>query len=197
MTEIKAFFDGLCEPNPGGIATWGIVIYKNNDIIHQDCGIAVKPYTPQSTNNVAEYTALINAIQYCLNKGLLTITVYGDSQLAIRQITGEYRVNSPNIIPLYERVMKLSKNFNNISFTWVRRELNKEADAMSKKAYFEYINKNDMVFTFGKYKGKKVSDIAQKNPNYIKWLLDNGNLRPDLKEAINVILQKNITNSTT
>lgn len=195
MAEIKAFFDGMCEPNPGGIATWGIVIYKNNDIIHQDCGIAVEPYTPQSTNNVAEYTALINTIQYCLNKGLLTITVYGDSQLAIRQITGEYSVNSPNIIPLYERVIKLTKNFDNISFEWVRRELNQEADIMSKKAYFEYINKNDMFFTFGKYKGEKVSIIAQKNPNYIKWLLDNGKLRPDLKEAIKAILTKTIAKS--
>lgn len=190
MDEIKAFFDGLCEPNPGGIATWGIVIFKNDNIIYKDCGIACEPYIPQSTNNFAEYTGLINVIRYCLNNGLLDIEVIGDSQLAIRQMTGVYSVNSLNIIPLYNEAIKLSRQFNNIIFTWVKRELNAVADFMSKEAYFNYVSENDIVMQFGKYKGKSISWIVQKNPNYIQWLLNESNLRPDFKEAIKIILQK-------
>lgn len=190
MSKIKAYFDGLCEPNPSGVATWGIVVFENDNIIYKDCGIACEPYTQQSTNNFAEYTGLINVIRYCLDNGLLDIEVIGDSQLAIRQMTGVYSVNSPNIIPLYNEAIKLSQNFNNITFTWVRRELNTVADSMSKEAYFKYISKNDIVMQFGKYKGKSISYIAQKNPNYIQWLLNESNIRPDFKDAIKVVLQK-------
>ena len=65
------FFDGACEPvNPGGVATWGFVVYKDNNLIHADCGIAGTPFSINSTNNFAEYTALIKALEYCLKKDI-------------------------------------------------------------------------------------------------------------------------------
>jgi len=136
---IKAYFDGACEPkNPGGVATWGIVVFNKENIIHKDYGLACKPYTPRSTNNYAEYTALIKVLGYCIKNNLLNIKVFGDSQLVIRQMTGIYAVKSPNIIPLYNEAKRLEKQLNSIEFQWIRREFNEIADEMSKKAYVDF-----------------------------------------------------------
>jgi len=134
-------FDGLCLPkNPGGIATYGFVAKRGGKILHEEAGLAAPPFTPQATNNVAEYTGLLKALEWAVGQSLEKekTLVRGDSQLVIKQLKGEYKVKSPSIVDLFTRVRDLSKKFAAITFEWIPREENREADALTNRAYAEF-----------------------------------------------------------
>lgn len=144
--KITVYFDGLCEPvNPGGIATYGFVIYRDNSLIHSEGGFIGAGYLGNDvTNNVAEYTALIKALEWLLENGYSDeeLVIRGDSQLTIRQLKGEYSVHSPRIAPLYHRAMTLINQFRDVQFEWVPRSGNKEADSLSRQAYLAFIREH-------------------------------------------------------
>jgi ribonuclease HI len=140
---LVVYFDGLCEPvNPGGVAAYGFVVYRDGERLHAGRGIAGAGYLGDDvTNNVAEYTALIKALEWLVEKGFSKeeLLVRGDSQLVIRQLKGEYAVRSPRITPLYARVRGLLQSFRSVKLEWVPRELNAEADTLSRVAYKEFL----------------------------------------------------------
>lgn len=138
---IDAYFDGLCEPkNPGGVATFGFVVFRDGKPLHEGHGLAATPYSDGATNNVAEYTGVLRALEWLLAEGLAKekILVRGDSDLIIKQIKGEYKVKSPLLAPLYSQVKALLPRFPALSFEWVPREKNREADRLTNLAYAEY-----------------------------------------------------------
>lgn len=130
--------DGLCEPvNPGGTACYGWVAYQDKEKIGEGYGVVCSG--PEATNNVAEYTAVIRALEWLLEKGFTAerIEVRSDSQLCIYQLTGVYAVRSARIKPLYRKARELARKFSSLGFRWVPREKNEEADELSRKAYAE------------------------------------------------------------
>jgi ribonuclease HI len=130
-------FLGQCLPrNPGGIACYAYIIRnKEGHLLHESCGLAAEPNSPSSTNSIANYTALIKALEWLIKNGYSNdiIKVYGNSKLIISQINeGEFAAISSssnknniskNTLPLYTKVMKLKSKFYYISF-----ELNNESD---------------------------------------------------------------------
>ena len=138
---IEVYFDGLCQPvNPGGIACYAFLIRRDGKIVHSEYGLAAKPYSNDSTNNVAEYTALIKALEWLSrNQPRESIRIRSDSKLVVSQINGEYKVKSKRIIPLYRQAMSLKNSFPSIEIAWVPREENREADALTNRAYREAI----------------------------------------------------------
>jgi ribonuclease HI len=136
---VEVYFDGLCLPkNPGGIACYAYLVKeKGGRLLHSDSGIAAEPMSAQATNNVAEYTALIRALEWLDANGYSfhRVEVRGDSQLVVKQINGEFRVKNKQIIPLFQKAALLRKKFKDISITWVPREQNSEADKLSERAY--------------------------------------------------------------
>lgn len=141
---IVVHFDGLCQPkNPGGIATYGFVVFRDGRRIHEGRGIAGTPYTPSSTNNVAEYTGVVKALEYLADQKLSedAVIVRGDSELVIKQLNGEYKVKSPNLALLHARARELFLRFPDLKFEWVPREKNRDADALTNLAYAEYLAK--------------------------------------------------------
>jgi ribonuclease HI len=132
------FTDGACEPkNPGGIPTYGFVIYRNGTKLAEDCGLAGVPFSKEATNNVAEYVGLKKALERVLSLGLqhCDIEVKSDSRLLVNQVRGEFVVKSRRLKPYYNKVKELLPSFRRVSFRWVPREENEEADALSKTAY--------------------------------------------------------------
>jgi ribonuclease HI len=148
-------FLGQCLPrNFGGIACYAYIIRnKEGHLLDESCGLAAEPNSQSSTNGVANYTALIRALEWLIKNGYRNdiIKVYGNSKLIISQINeGEVaaiRSNnkdsiSKNTLPLYTKVMKLKSKFYYISF-----ELNtdnesrhiddKEVEELSVLAYVE------------------------------------------------------------
>jgi len=138
------YFDGLCEPvNPGGVATYGFAIYKDDQVVTTDRGLAAEPWSPEASNNVAEYTALMKGLEWLIENGFTkNVEVRGDSRLVIKQMRGEYKVKAKRIRPLYERARSMASAFHDLSFNWIPRSRNLHADSLSKLAYNEYRSQN-------------------------------------------------------
>ena len=90
----------------------------------------------QLTNNQAEYTALVRALQHALRLGAAhSIHVLSDSELMVKQMKGEYRVKNVDLMPLYEEARNLAKQFTGkVDYRHVRREHNSRADALCNEA---------------------------------------------------------------
>jgi ribonuclease HI len=134
---IDIWTDGLCEPfNPGGCGAYGFVIYQKNTLIRKGMGALGFKYT----NNKAEYVALIEALNSLTDEERNEeIRIKTDSMLVAKQLRGEYKVRSSNIVPLYHKVrMLLNKLRWNIKH--VPRDENKEADELSRRAYEHYMS---------------------------------------------------------
>jgi ribonuclease HI len=121
-------FDGASRGNPGP-AGIGAVIFHNGKEIWASC-----QYIGTKTNNQSEYSALILGLKEALTRDIKCLQVYGDSQLIINQINGEYKVRNPGLQDLYQEVQQIKAHFESIVFTHVYREFNKRADQLSNMA---------------------------------------------------------------
>jgi ribonuclease HI len=140
---VTIWFDGACEPvNPGGHGTYGIVVEQGGEIVHKERGYIGED--EGITNNVAEYEALVAALEHTRAEYPdAPVTVYGDSQLVIRQLTGEYAVRSPRLRPLWQDARRLANQLD-VEFEWVPREQNERADALSREAYYEQTQQGEL-----------------------------------------------------
>lgn len=124
-----AQIDGAARGNPGP-ASYGVVIRAADGVIVAE----LKKYIGRGTNNVAEYYALIAALDYAEAHGIRALRIRSDSELLVRQMQGRYKVKSPDLRPLFERARKLTQNFSFFSIEHVGREQNSEADALANQA---------------------------------------------------------------
>jgi len=138
VPPLVVHFDGACQP-PGasGVAGWGFVV-DGPGLHHEDWGLATQPYSPHSTNNVAEYVGAIRALEFLRSRDYAgEVIVEGDSQLVVRQMNGEYEVRAEHLKAYHEWLTKLAGMFRKVEFRWVPREENALADALSKRAVDE------------------------------------------------------------
>lgn len=126
---LKVFCDGGSRGNPGP-AAWGFVVKNDNQVIKGDKG-----YIGVSTNNAAEYTAIIEALNWLKenHKGE-DLQFYLDSQLAAAQLSGIYKVKNANIRNLIVKIRELESEFRKISYNHIPRDENKEADRLVNEA---------------------------------------------------------------
>jgi ribonuclease HI len=124
-----ALIDGAARGNPGP-ASYGVVILQPNgeklETIQKKIGIG--------TNNVAEYYALISALDFAHAHNIAKLRVRSDSELLVRQMQGRYKVKSADLRPLYERALKLARGLEYFAIEHVPRELNREADGLANAA---------------------------------------------------------------
>ena len=142
---IEVYFDGLCQPiNPGGISCYAFVVKSSGRTIYSDYGVAGEPFSEDSTNNVAEYTALVKALQWLLENNLSStkVEIKSDSKLIVNQLTGDYKVKARRIMPLYKEVLSLKSKFQDIQIKWIPRDKNREADKLTNKAYNKALLEN-------------------------------------------------------
>jgi ribonuclease HI len=142
---IKVYFDGLCQPkNPGGIACYAFLVKRDGTMLHSDYGLAGEPFSPDSTNNVAEYTALAKALEWLVANNLNSdkVMIKGDSQLVVNQLAGTFKVKGKRILPLYKQVIVLKSKFPDIEIKLVPREQNREADRLTNIAYNKALQEN-------------------------------------------------------
>jgi ribonuclease HI len=126
--EYILHFDGCCKGNPGPSGA-GAVIYKDKEEIW-----SCSKFLGNITNNQSEYNALIIGLEKAVELSISQLCVFGDSQLAINQINKIYKVTSPQIKPLYEKVCVLQEMFQHIEFHHVYRHENKRADELANQA---------------------------------------------------------------
>lgn len=126
--KLTGFSDGGSRGNPGPAASGYVLIDTTNSIVAEGgafLGIA--------TNNIAEYQALVLALEKALELGASELDMRLDSQLVVNQINGLYKVKHKNILPIYERSIDLMRRFRKITLTHVMREHNSLADGVVNK----------------------------------------------------------------
>jgi len=134
---IVVHIDGLCEPvNPGGTATFGYVIRDDSgSILTSKSGVVGKG--PAMSNNVAEYAALCEALEFLLKKNRenSSIEVKGDSALVMNQMSRKWKFRKGLYREKYQEALRLIARFTDLRFRWIPREENEEADKLSREAY--------------------------------------------------------------
>lgn len=127
MSDLIAFVDGGSQGNPGPSGI-GVVIDGP-----QGTRIRIAKWIGHQDNNVAEYMALLEALQCALTLKASALHVFSDSQVVVRQMRGEYRCYSPRLYSLNWICRKLAHSLN-FSISHVRREHNAEANRLASSA---------------------------------------------------------------
>jgi acyl dehydratase/ribonuclease HI len=124
-----ANIDGAARGNPGP-ASYGVVLRRPDGKPLDSIG----KYIGRHTNNVAEYYALIAALDYAAANGIKRLRVLSDSQLIVNQIKGLYKVKHPDLRPLHERAKKQAAGLEAFTIQYIPREENRAADAAANAA---------------------------------------------------------------
>jgi len=123
------YTDGASRGNPGPAAI-GVVIKDGQGRVLA----RISRRIGRTTNNQAEYRAIIAALEEALRLGTARVEVKSDSELAVKQINGRYRVKNPGLRPLHQRVRELRHSFQSFAITSISRRQNVEADRLSNTA---------------------------------------------------------------
>jgi len=127
VLKVTAWIDGAARGNPGP-AGYGVYMTKDREVIE------VSGFLGNTTNNVAEYAGLINALVLAASEGAREVEIISDSELLVKQMLGQYRVKHPNMVPLYEKAQDLLTHFDSHKFQHNLRDKNELADKLANKA---------------------------------------------------------------
>lgn len=133
-TSYVLMFDGGSRGNPGPCGA-GAVIY----IEGMEVWTASRFISDCNTNNYAEYSALNIGLREAERMGVSDLTVFGDSQLIVNQMTGRAAAKSKTLIPLFLEAVSITKTIGNVDFLHVKREFNKRADELANQAMDAYL----------------------------------------------------------
>ena len=120
--------DGASRGNPGPAAYAVVLARPGMPVVEEADTIGT------ASNNVAEYTALVEGLSLAVELGVKKLNVFSDSELMVKQMSGAYKVKNEDLRPLYEEACKLRRQFEQITITHVRREQNTRADAIGNDA---------------------------------------------------------------
>ena len=121
--------DGGSRSNPGPAGIGVVIKTEDSELVYEH-----GEYIGEATNNVAEYKALIHALETSKALQATDLLIQMDSELIVKQMQGLYKIKEPTLQVLASEVKKLLTNFDKFTFKHVFREFNKEADAMVNKA---------------------------------------------------------------
>jgi len=118
--------DGASRGNPGPAGIGVEITNERGEVLGE-----IAEGIGETTNNVAEYTAVIEGLARAAELGARTVTLRSDSLLLISQLTGRYRVKAAHLQPLHRRARSIAAGFDRVSFEHVPREENVEADRLA------------------------------------------------------------------
>ena len=127
--DLRAWVDGGARGNPGPAGYGARIEDADGNLVREESG-----FLGVTTNNVAEYNGLLAALRAALELGARTLEVFADSQLVVRQMTGEYRVKNEKLKPLFLEARRLSGGIPRFRIAHVPREENREADRLANEA---------------------------------------------------------------
>jgi probable phosphoglycerate mutase len=129
MSAVVAYIDGGARGNPGP-AGYGVRVEQPDGTLVEEFGESIGV----ATNNVAEYRALLAALEWARSHGHHALHVRSDSLLLVQQMLGRYKVKHPGLQPLHARARLLADEIGRVSFEHVGRSLNAHADRLANKA---------------------------------------------------------------
>lgn len=130
---IEAWFDGACWPNPSGHAACGALVKRDGVQVWSACEYLG---SGQTSNNVAEYSGLILILKYFIANDIQDATVYGDADLVIKQMSGEWKIRAKSkkprfYLPFVNEAKLLALKLPRLTYKWISRDYNTEADRLS------------------------------------------------------------------
>ncbi len=129
VNKVIIFTDGAARGNPGPAAIGAVIKDEKSNI-----AATISRCLGATTNNQAEYRAVIAALEKAVSLGARQVALYSDSELIVKQINGQYKIKHAALRPLYQEVVKLAGALDSFKIAHVPRERNKEADALANKA---------------------------------------------------------------
>ena len=127
--DFVVHIDGACSGNPGPAACAVVILTADDGTVVHEQGY----HLGRATNNVAEYYALVIALEELLLLRAESAVVHSDSELLVKQFSGEYRVKLPALRFLHARAKRMASGLR-LDVRHVPREQNKDADRLAKKA---------------------------------------------------------------
>jgi ribonuclease HI len=127
--KIEIYVDGGSRGNPGPSGVGVVILDSSGKRLKE-----VSKYIGETTNNIAEYSALLYGLEEALILRVDEIVVNLDSELVAKQLAGDYRVKDSGLKPLFERAMNMLKSFKSFEIRHIERENNKEADKLVNRA---------------------------------------------------------------
>ena len=121
--------DGASRGNPGQAGAGAVIRDPQGKVVRE-----LRRYLGVMTNNMAEYSAIVMALAEAKAMGVSEVEVFADSELMVKQLTGKYRVKSPDLKPLYDEASSLLKGFTRCKIVHVYREENSLADKLANEA---------------------------------------------------------------
>ena len=128
-SKLIIYTDGGARGNPGPAGIGAVLYDEKKNIIAE-----VSEFIGKTTNNQAEYRAVIAALKKARELGAQEIALYLDSELVCEQLNQNYKVKNKNLAPLFVQAWNLSLGFKKITYTHIRREQNTEADELANQA---------------------------------------------------------------
>lgn len=126
MKKFSVFTDGGARGNPGPAGIGAVIYDEKNNLAAE-----ISEYIGETTNNQAEYKALLAAIIKVRSLGADEVDFYLDSELVVKQLKGEYRVKNKDLAPLFVKIYNESLGFKKITYNHISRDKNKEADKLA------------------------------------------------------------------
>ena len=139
--ELFCYTDGASRGNPGASAYAYIVCSHGREL--DETG----KFLGKATNNEAEYHGVIAALESCRKFSHGPVSVYSDSELVIRQLSGRYRVRATHLMPLFQKVKSLEKSFEKVTYRSIPREdaMIKRMDALCNRILDDAARKEDAM----------------------------------------------------
>jgi ribonuclease HI len=136
----SVYVDGASRGNPGRAGAGAVIKDADGKVIKR-----MKKGLGITTNNMAEYRALIMGLEEAKRLGLDRVKVFADSELVVKQIKGEYRVKNETLRPLYSEALDLADGFEGFNISYITRDKNAEADRLANMAIDRGEELPDMV----------------------------------------------------
>lgn len=128
-SKLIIYSDGGARGNPGPAGIGAVIYDEEKNIVHE-----ISEYLGETTNNQAEYRAVIAAIEKLKEFEVEELNFFLDSELVVKQLNGQYKVKNAGLAPLFVKIHNARQSFKKVTFSHVRREYNKEADALANRA---------------------------------------------------------------
>ena len=135
INKVIIYTDGAARGNPGPAAIGVILKDETGNVVAR-----ISRRLGATTNNQAEYQAIIVALEKAISLGARQVLLKSDSELVVKQINGNYKIKNTALRPLYQKVVQLIGSLESISITYIPREQNAVADALANKALDSILN---------------------------------------------------------
>jgi len=123
------FTDGASRGNPGPAAIGAVIKDEQDRVV-----ATISQRIGRTTNNQAEYRAIVAALEKAISLGARQVILHSDSELAVKQINGQYRIRNAALKPLYQQVKRLQGSLEYFSIIHIPRRQNAEADGLANTA---------------------------------------------------------------